>query len=399
MVWFDWSISVSFPPFFLARPSRHRCCLRLCWSDGLFRLARLSNVKSTIGRFGPYIKNKKTVFLAKKGPSKRIPLDLPSESQPVPSSATTIGPGPTTSASDLPSKKPSCNCPKFGIESPSPPLIFYKSNERACSPKRYNSLFSLSVHSLLSYIHRMHPNSVGIDLHAPEDYVIKAKSRRVIDTYLKFIMPPGTYGHLYGKHGQAGLFFVDVAGGDGSSLNIFILPYMFFLITGVIDNDYRGTLQVVLFNHNSSPFKLLRGNCIAQLVLHPLIQPSLMPVLGFPAYQPNHPDRAGSPNPYINGILASDFPTTPIPKTSDTLWTHPWWNTAASCDICDYLFSFLIVTHLSYANWGFTTRPLNRNIPVRLSLMTKRKGRLHLNAIGMNGFLWPSPSVAIVLYL
>jgi len=36
---------------------------------------------------------------------------------------------------------------------------------------------------------------------------------------------------------------------------------------GVIDQDYRGDVGVVLFNHAQTPFKIEKGDRVAQLVL------------------------------------------------------------------------------------------------------------------------------------
>jgi dUTP pyrophosphatase len=40
---------------------------------------------------------------------------------------------------------------------------------------------------------------------------------------------------------------------------------------GTIDSDYRGELQVILVNHGARPFRLRRGDRIAQLVIAPVL--------------------------------------------------------------------------------------------------------------------------------
>lgn len=42
---------------------------------------------------------------------------------------------------------------------------------------------------------------------------------------------------------------------------------------GVIDSDYRGELQVVLYNHGTEPQTIAHGERIAQLVITPVLQP------------------------------------------------------------------------------------------------------------------------------
>ena len=43
---------------------------------------------------------------------------------------------------------------------------------------------------------------------------------------------------------------------------------------GVIDSDYRGEIQVVLFNHSDQNQRIVPGERIAQMVITPVITPS-----------------------------------------------------------------------------------------------------------------------------
>jgi dUTP pyrophosphatase len=45
---------------------------------------------------------------------------------------------------------------------------------------------------------------------------------------------------------------------------------------GTIDADYRGEVQVVLINHGNQPFTIARGERIAQLVVAPVVQATLV---------------------------------------------------------------------------------------------------------------------------
>jgi dUTP pyrophosphatase len=47
---------------------------------------------------------------------------------------------------------------------------------------------------------------------------------------------------------------------------------------GVIDSDYRGHVQVLLFNHGDSDFELYHGDRIAQLVLERIANPEVVEV-------------------------------------------------------------------------------------------------------------------------
>jgi len=47
---------------------------------------------------------------------------------------------------------------------------------------------------------------------------------------------------------------------------------------GTIDADYRGEVKVLLINHGEAPFKIERGERIAQMVIAPITQPEFEPV-------------------------------------------------------------------------------------------------------------------------
>ena len=47
---------------------------------------------------------------------------------------------------------------------------------------------------------------------------------------------------------------------------------------GTIDADYRGEIQVILINHGTEPFTIRRGERIAQMVIAPVVQATLIPV-------------------------------------------------------------------------------------------------------------------------
>ena len=47
---------------------------------------------------------------------------------------------------------------------------------------------------------------------------------------------------------------------------------------GTIDADYRGEIQVILINHGTETFTIRRGERIAQMVIAPVVQATLVPV-------------------------------------------------------------------------------------------------------------------------
>lgn len=49
----------------------------------------------------------------------------------------------------------------------------------------------------------------------------------------------------------------------------------FIVLAGVIDEDYRGNVGVVMFNHADKPFPVQKGDRIAQLICERIFYPDL----------------------------------------------------------------------------------------------------------------------------
>ena len=77
---------------------------------------------------------------------------------------------------------------------------------------------------------------------------VAARGKAVIPTDLKVAVPHGTYGRVAPRSGLAAKNFIDVG-------------------AGVVDEDYRGPLGVVLFNHAEVPFQVKQGDRIAQVTI------------------------------------------------------------------------------------------------------------------------------------
>jgi dUTP pyrophosphatase len=91
--------------------------------------------------------------------------------------------------------------------------------------------------------------SAGHDLYAANesDLFILPHSRRLIPTDLAMSIPRGVYGRIAGRSGLAKNHGIDVGG-------------------GVIDNDYRGSIGVILFNHSDCDFVVKTHDKIAQII-------------------------------------------------------------------------------------------------------------------------------------
>lgn len=90
--------------------------------------------------------------------------------------------------------------------------------------------------------------AAGYDLYSAEDKVVPARGKCLIKTDIAIAIPEGHYGRIAPRSGLAHKFFIDVG-------------------AGVIDEDYRGNVGVILFNHSDIKFEVSVGDRIAQLIL------------------------------------------------------------------------------------------------------------------------------------
>lgn len=95
--------------------------------------------------------------------------------------------------------------------------------------------------------------AAGYDLHSAYDYVIKARGKEMVKTDLQIALPPGCYGRVAPRSGLAWKHFIDVG-------------------AGVIDEDYRGPVNVILFNFGEQDFEVKRGDRVAQLICEKIEQ-------------------------------------------------------------------------------------------------------------------------------
>lgn len=97
--------------------------------------------------------------------------------------------------------------------------------------------------------------AAGLDLPAavPGERVLAPGERTLVPTGFRLELPAGYEGQLRPRSGLALQHGI-------------VLPNA----PGTIDSDYRGELQVILWNTGSEPFVLRRGERIAQLVIAPV---------------------------------------------------------------------------------------------------------------------------------
>lgn len=103
------------------------------------------------------------------------------------------------------------------------------------------------------------PLAAGYDLYSAADVTIEPRGKAIIPTDLKVGVPHGTYGRIAPRSGLAAKNFIDVG-------------------AGVVDEDYRGPLGVVLFNHADVQFNVKQGDRIAQFICEKIVYPELLEV-------------------------------------------------------------------------------------------------------------------------
>lgn len=95
--------------------------------------------------------------------------------------------------------------------------------------------------------------AAGYDLFASEHAYIQKGQRALVGTGIAIALPPGTYGRVAPRSG------LSVRGIDVGA--------------GVIDEDYRGEVKVLLVNHGVDLLHVQPGERIAQLLIEPIVHP------------------------------------------------------------------------------------------------------------------------------
>ncbi|XOJ10921.1 dUTP diphosphatase [Corynebacterium striatum] len=108
---------------------------------------------------------------------------------------------------------------------------------------------------------RNHASDAGLDLRANEKVVIPVGARRLVDTGLAVEVPPGHFGAVVPRSGLAAKHGVTV-----------------FNAPGVVDCGYTGNIKVNLFNDGAKPFEIEAGDRIAQLIIIPFADVTLLEV-------------------------------------------------------------------------------------------------------------------------
>lgn len=105
---------------------------------------------------------------------------------------------------------------------------------------------------------RAHDGDAGFDLCANEHVLLEAGTHALIRTGVAIALPKGTVGLVSPRSGLAARNGVTVLNAPG-----------------IVDENYRGEVGVILINHGAEPFQVLPGMRIAQLVITPYLSPAV----------------------------------------------------------------------------------------------------------------------------
>ena len=89
--------------------------------------------------------------------------------------------------------------------------------------------------------------TADLDLYSASSTTVLALGKQLIFTDMQIQLPNGSYGRITPRTGLALNHHIDIGG-------------------GVIDQDYRGYVGVIIYNHSDAPFIITRGDHIAQLI-------------------------------------------------------------------------------------------------------------------------------------
>jgi dUTP pyrophosphatase len=107
---------------------------------------------------------------------------------------------------------------------------------------------------------QQHAGDAGLDLPSRIDLVIEPGQRATVATGLAVAIPPGHAGLVLPRSGLASRHGIALVNSPG-----------------LIDSGYRGEIAVVLLNTDQrEPFRIKRGDRIAQLVIQRIEQVSLV---------------------------------------------------------------------------------------------------------------------------
>jgi dUTP pyrophosphatase len=102
---------------------------------------------------------------------------------------------------------------------------------------------------------RANLTDAGADLKSTETFEIYPGEQKLVGTGVSVKIPEGYAGFVFNRSSQGKMGIT--------------IPHS----VGVIDADYRGEIKIILKNISEDPYKIQRGDRIAQLVIMPVLLP------------------------------------------------------------------------------------------------------------------------------
>jgi dUTP pyrophosphatase len=108
------------------------------------------------------------------------------------------------------------------------------------------------------------PGDVAADLYAAAATTIPARGRALVATGIAIELPPGYRARIHSRSGLSWKHGIEAG-------------------AGLIDNQYRDAIGVVLFNHTDVDYPVAVGDRIAQICIEQYEEPSFVEVGHVPA--------------------------------------------------------------------------------------------------------------------
>ena len=103
---------------------------------------------------------------------------------------------------------------------------------------------------------RAHKTDAGLDLRTPIEFTIQPHDSYTVDTGVHVELPEGTFGQLFSKSG----------------LNV---KHSIVSLGGTVDEPYRGSIVVKLYNEGDEEYHFRAGDKIVQMVIMPYLAPEI----------------------------------------------------------------------------------------------------------------------------
>jgi len=129
------------------------------------------------------------------------------------------------------------------------------SKQQTANSKQLQTLKVKRLHPTVKLPSRSHGNDAGIDLFLADDLTLAAGERQRIALGISIELPVGTVGLIWDRGSKAR---------DGLKS-----------MGGVIDEGYRGELQILLVNLSQETLSYPAGTSIVQLLVQPVFQPQI----------------------------------------------------------------------------------------------------------------------------